>query len=404
MEEAEERRRICREKSPERGKACVKPRVMRPTFKKLQIVYYLSRNGHLEHPHYMELTHLAHQHLRLKDVIDKLTVLRGKAMPSLYSWSCKRSYKNGYVWNDLTENDVIYPSEGAEYVLKGSELMMEDKLQQQQQNLQLGPLSSALQSPNLQPKHASKRHEEFVNRNCQQHRGITEQRENVDEDDDDEYEEDNPPIVEAFKRTPGAHKINCPSSELTLPNGGGGGGAASLSPPSATSSTGSEKNGGRPGGGEQVGVEPLLSRNSMLLSLIACGGSASFRKAAPPPTTPPRRSGCGVDLRREAVRRAAATEDETAAMMIGCMSENPRFGGVTVEEKEYYSGSIVEAMANVRVEAEAAGGLKKSASHNQERSTMAGLEGAANEELDNDKCLIGKCIPMKKSSSKHPKK
>ncbi|GER40255.1 hypothetical protein STAS_16910 [Striga asiatica] len=396
MEEVEERRRICREKSPERGKVCVKPRVMRPTFKKLQIVYYLSRNGHLEHPHYMELTHLAHQHLRLKDVIDKLTVLRGKAMPSLYSWSCKRSYKNGYVWNDLTENDVIYPSEGAEYVLKGSELMVEDKVQQQQ-HLQLGPLST-LQSPNLQPKHASKRHEEFVNRNCQRHRGITEQQENIDEDDD-EYEEEIPPTIEAFNQTPGAHKNNC-QSELAIPNGGG----ASLSPPSATSSTGSEKNGGRPGGGDPVGAEPLLSRNSMLLSLIACGGSASFRKAAPPPTTPPRRSGGGVDLRREAVRRAAATEDETAAMMIGCMSENPRFGGVTVEEKEYYSGSIVEAMANVRVETEAAGGLKKSASHNQERSTMAGLDGAANEELDNDKCLIGKCIPMKKSSSKQPRK
>ncbi|KAK8969458.1 hypothetical protein KSP40_PGU003840 [Platanthera guangdongensis] len=55
-------------------------------------------------------------------------------MPSLFSWSCKRSYKNGYVWNDLSENDVIYPADGAEYVLKGSELihapappLMEDK-------------------------------------------------------------------------------------------------------------------------------------------------------------------------------------------------------------------------------------------------------------------------------------
>ena len=34
-----------------------------------------------------------------------------------------RSYKNGYVWNDLAENDIIYPTEGAEYVLKGSELI-----------------------------------------------------------------------------------------------------------------------------------------------------------------------------------------------------------------------------------------------------------------------------------------
>jgi len=33
-----------------------------------------------------------------------------------------RSYRNGFVWNDLAENDVIYPSDCAEYVLKGSEI------------------------------------------------------------------------------------------------------------------------------------------------------------------------------------------------------------------------------------------------------------------------------------------
>lgn len=27
------------------------------------------------------------------------------------------------MWNDLAENDIIYPTEGAEYVLKGSELV-----------------------------------------------------------------------------------------------------------------------------------------------------------------------------------------------------------------------------------------------------------------------------------------
>jgi hypothetical protein len=26
------------------------------------------------------------------------------------------------VWNDLSDNDVIYPSDGVEYVLKGSEI------------------------------------------------------------------------------------------------------------------------------------------------------------------------------------------------------------------------------------------------------------------------------------------
>jgi hypothetical protein len=34
-----------------------------------------------------------------------------------------RSYRNGFVWQDLAENDFIYPAHGQEYVLKGSELL-----------------------------------------------------------------------------------------------------------------------------------------------------------------------------------------------------------------------------------------------------------------------------------------
>ena len=37
-----------------------------------------------------------------------------------------RSYRNGYVWHDLSEDDVIQPTQGAEYVLKGSELLHGD--------------------------------------------------------------------------------------------------------------------------------------------------------------------------------------------------------------------------------------------------------------------------------------
>lgn len=36
-----------------------------------------------------------------------------------------RSYKNGYVWHDLCEDDIILPAHGNEYVLKGSELFEE---------------------------------------------------------------------------------------------------------------------------------------------------------------------------------------------------------------------------------------------------------------------------------------
>jgi hypothetical protein len=49
------------EASPERGR----PAPARP-MRKVQIVYYLCRNGQLEHPHFMELAQHPHQPLRLK--------------------------------------------------------------------------------------------------------------------------------------------------------------------------------------------------------------------------------------------------------------------------------------------------------------------------------------------------
>ncbi|KAE8701125.1 Cellulase protein isoform 1 [Hibiscus syriacus] len=88
----------------------MRPKVLKP-IRKVQVVYYLTRNGQLEHPYYMEVTHLLNQPLCLRDVMERLTALRGKGMPSLYAWSCKRSCKNSYVWNDLADNDIIPQSD-----------------------------------------------------------------------------------------------------------------------------------------------------------------------------------------------------------------------------------------------------------------------------------------------------
>ncbi|KAL2513192.1 protein UPSTREAM OF FLC [Abeliophyllum distichum] len=63
------------------------------------------------------------QKLICTDVIDLLNFLYGKGMTSMYSWSNKRSYKNGFVWQDLLENNFVYPAHDQEYVLKGSELL-----------------------------------------------------------------------------------------------------------------------------------------------------------------------------------------------------------------------------------------------------------------------------------------
>lgn len=92
--------------------------------RKVPVVYYLCRNRQLEHPHFMEVP-LSSDDLYLRDVIERLNVLRGRGIGSMYSWSCKRSFKNGFVWHDLCDDDVIHPAHANEYILKGSELFEE---------------------------------------------------------------------------------------------------------------------------------------------------------------------------------------------------------------------------------------------------------------------------------------
>lgn len=53
-----------RETSPERNKVWAEPRPKTP--KKVSVVYYLSRNGQLEHPHFMEVPLTSPQGLYLK--------------------------------------------------------------------------------------------------------------------------------------------------------------------------------------------------------------------------------------------------------------------------------------------------------------------------------------------------
>ncbi|PWZ57990.1 Protein UPSTREAM OF FLC [Zea mays] len=92
--------------------------------KRVAVVYYLCRNRHLEHPHFIEVPlAVPEEGLYLRDVMNRLNVLRGKGMASMYSWSCKRSYKNGFVWHDLSDDDLVLPAQGSEYILKGSELL-----------------------------------------------------------------------------------------------------------------------------------------------------------------------------------------------------------------------------------------------------------------------------------------
>lgn len=122
--------------SPERTVVWTEPKhhTPKPTTRKVAVVYYLCHlDGHLDHPHFLEIElPLSSSHraaaaggLYLRDFTARLDALRGSGMPAMYAWSAKRSYRNGYVWQDLAEDDLVHPAHGAdEYVLKGSPLLL----------------------------------------------------------------------------------------------------------------------------------------------------------------------------------------------------------------------------------------------------------------------------------------
>ncbi|KAL5549494.1 hypothetical protein UlMin_004725 [Ulmus minor] len=91
--------------------------------RKLHIIYFLSHMGRAEHPHLIRVHHLTRSGVYLRDVKRWFADLRGKEMPDAYSWSYKRRYKTGYVWQDLLDDDLITPLSDNEYVLKGSEIV-----------------------------------------------------------------------------------------------------------------------------------------------------------------------------------------------------------------------------------------------------------------------------------------
>lgn len=119
--------------------------------------------------------------------------------------------------------------------------------------------------------------------------------------------------------------------------------------------------------------EIAQGRSSVLLQLIACGGSVAAKGKSIPclkqqMSRVEGRVGGGGGLHRGVVCKAAAAVAEEAEM-IKYMSENPRFGNLQSEDKEYFSGSILEAMDDQR-RGQVQPVLKKSSSYKEERSVI----------------------------------
>ncbi|PSS10044.1 Protein UPSTREAM OF FLC like [Actinidia chinensis var. chinensis] len=90
--------------------------------RRIYVLYFLSRDGRIEHPHLISIRPISRNGVRLRDVKRWLSKFRGKDMPDAFAWSYKRKYKSGYVWKDLLDEDLITPISDNEYVLKGSEI------------------------------------------------------------------------------------------------------------------------------------------------------------------------------------------------------------------------------------------------------------------------------------------
>lgn len=110
--------------------------------------------------------------------------------------------------------------------------------------------------------------------------------------------------------------------------------------------------------GRRAASEPEPSRpGSMLLQLIACGSTTA--------PSEPRRS-CGLVSRLSARGGADADADEDEDDVGAGTDLGRRFGRLAAEDKEYFSGSIVEGGGG-RGTPLPASSLKRSNSYNEER-------------------------------------
>ncbi|KAK7358946.1 hypothetical protein VNO77_00887 [Canavalia gladiata] len=377
-----------RETSPDRAKLCRLKQKVKPA-RKVQVVYYLSRNGLLEHPHFMEVTLFSNQPLRLKDVLDRLMALRGSGMPLQYSWSSKRNYKSGYVWYDLAPKDIIHPAEGGEYVLKGSELVEGcserfEKVKVSNNKQAIYPQAEGNYKYNSKSKALS---------------GCREQKEG---EEYEEYEEDGEKTsYTSSTTTPHSRCSRGVSTEELFDEeehqGETKGTKVIITPPSNTgTSTLAEKlrhgNAKRLGGGTES-VTSGTSRYSVLLQLIACGSTAAEQKMKGKHEAQARLSNVG-SISKQRDNKGFSEENEVMNMM------NPRLLGT--EDKEYFSGSLVESMKANRVAFEAEPVLKRSNSFTEQRRSRLGMEEVKGKLMEEEERemkggLKDKCLPLKKS-------
>ncbi|CAN0853996.1 Protein SOSEKI 5 [Linum grandiflorum] len=403
---------------------------------RVAVVYYLSRNGQLEHPHFMEVPLSSPDGLHLRDVLNRLNLLRGKGMASLYSWSSKRSYKSGFVWHDLAEDDFIYPAHGNEYVLKGSELpepspplvqSAEDAFRSLKVSAEIHghhkPSSSSASSDELvagpaRPAIVRRRNQSWSSVDLSEYKvykaepfSQSSRRLAADaatQTDDkrrrrraakleEEEEEQEGEIVEELVRRPERES----REEIEIGIG--------ISPPPSDSSPetletlmkadrrmilknigvgkGADQNPNHPSAAADGGGK--MKASTVLMQLISCG-SISFRDCG---ATAVKEQGLSL-IGQYKGRLPRGVGDHHLAG--GSSSEIRASPGVILEDKEYFSGSLIETKKKQDFP-----GLKRSNSYNADRVSQLQMEEKAEEVVRGRRSAGGatKCIPRKQGKA-----
>ncbi|KAG6583462.1 Protein UPSTREAM OF FLC, partial [Cucurbita argyrosperma subsp. sororia] len=363
--------------SPERTKVWTEPKLR--SDRKVPVVYYLSRNGHLQHPHFMEVPLSSSEGLYLRDVINRLNLLRGNGMATAYSWSSKRSYKNGFVWHDLSENDFIYPLHGKEppeiHKLDGEE--SDSPILSRRRNQSWSSVdfqeykvyktdSSFDSSAKAAAADASTQTDEKHRR---RRRAVRDEEKKEEKETEEVHGESNPtPSTEL-----NTEEISPPlsdSSPETLESLMKADGRLIISEAANANRTAESFPSGR------------MRASAVLMQLISCG-SMSFKDCAAPSIGEQEFALVGHCKSRvpRIGRKEPATEISTEIM---------GFSGVRLEDKEYFSGSLIETQKVKNAPA----ALKRSSSYNADRASQLQMS-----EKEIDAAARAKCIPRKHRSS-----
>ncbi|XP_022755572.1 protein UPSTREAM OF FLC-like isoform X2 [Durio zibethinus] len=460
----ETRMKQYRQVSPERTKVWTEKS---PNYyqhnRKVPVVYYLCRNRQLEHPHFIEVPLSSPNGLYLR--VERLNNLRGREMASLYSWSCKRSYRNGFVWHDLSEEDLVLPAHGNEYVLKGSELFEESSSDR------FSPVGNSIRLQNLkqlpEPPSSSRSQDDSSSSSCMNGKRT-------------KHSQDDEPSSPVNHPTPGS-SVASPESRYGK-NSSSWGCSLSLtdckvckSDGLADASTQTEENRNRPKTRETCirgvstddwSLEPECNtgfQNQVPKPFLKDNSEICRNSVSPPPSISSASSSGGKTETLESLIQADASkinsfrileEEEirtttnarlkatsvlmqliscgsisvkdhsfglvptyrprfshskfssplfSTSIMLGeldCLSDNPRLMGLRLEDKEYFSGSLIET--KMLKEGDGHTTLKRSSSYNADRTCKELDSAEYKEELNSRRT---KCIPRfsKASLSKQPR-